>query len=158
MNELSFRAVPGPGFAAGCTVSTWFSLRGKSAVVAYILIGHPAPRRISETVEEIETSLMGMVSAMGLRPAAERVPAIGDRLIVRGRVVGLDYGHPSFCMRLPDTGDQWRKHVAAGWPTCLTIGLDPIPSGLDSAAVDLYLDRVIAGGRAYMGATAVRGS
>ncbi|APD18776.1 hypothetical protein SEA_RALEIGH_27 [Streptomyces phage Raleigh] len=153
---LSFRAVPGPGFAAGCTVSTWVDVGGLSTPVAYILIGHAPPRRPGESAESVEAGLMGMVDSMRLRPAAERVPIVGPRLLLRDRFAALDYGHPTFVLRLPATGDDWRRHVVAGGPVCVTIGLDPLPPGAGPDAVDAYLSRVAATGRAYMGATTRR--
>lgn len=154
--ELSFRAVPGPGFAAGCTVSTWVHTGALAEPVAYVLLGHAPPRRPGETAETVETGLMGMVDAMNLRPAAERVPIVGARLILRGPFVALDYGHPNFFMRLPAPSEEWRKHVAAGGLVCLTLGLDPVPPGAGPDAVEAYLERVIATNRAYMGATTIR--
>ncbi|MFJ1731456.1 hypothetical protein [Streptomyces sp. NPDC088254] len=153
---LSFRAVPGPGFVAGCTVSTWLHAGALAEPVAYVLIGHAPPRRAHETAESVEAGLMGMCEGMLLRPAAERVPMVGARLVMRGPYVALDYGHPEFFMRLPAPGAEWRKHVAAGGQVCLTIGLDPIPPGAGPDAVEAYLARVTATGRAYMGATAIR--
>ncbi|GAA4804788.1 hypothetical protein [Streptomyces ziwulingensis] len=95
------RAVPGPGFAAGRTVSTWMHTGGLTNPMAYVLIGHAPPRRPDLTCASAEAGLMGMVNAMRLRPAAERVPIIGARLIIRGPYVALDYGHPHFFMRFP---------------------------------------------------------
>lgn len=153
----TFRAVPGPGFVAGCTVSTWLDTYGSpSTPVAYLLVGHAPPRRINETSASIEDGLMGMVDAMRLRPSAERVPIVGARLILRGRFVLLDYGHPSFTMRLPLTTPEWRAHVIAGGHVCLAVGLDAIPPGVGPDAVSAYVDRVCATGRAYMGATTFR--
>ncbi|WP_328361349.1 hypothetical protein OG800_26350 [Streptomyces sp. NBC_00445] len=155
-NALTIRAVPGPGFVAGCTVSTWVHEGALAATIAYVLIGHAPPRRPGETAESVEVGLMGMVDAMRLRPAAERVPIVGARLIMRGPYVALDYGHPAYFMRLPATGANWRKHVAAGGAACLTIGLDPVPPGAGPDAVEAYLARVVATNRAYMGATTIR--
>lgn len=156
-NQLVIRAVPGPGFVVGCTVSTWVHAAGPLAVpVAYVLIGHAPPRRANETAESVEVGLMGMVDAMRLQPAAERVPIVGARLILRGPYVALDYGHPAYTMRLPTPGEQWRAHVNAGGQVCLTIGLDPIPPGAGPDAVEDYLARICATGRAYMGATTIR--
>ncbi|MEU5136680.1 hypothetical protein [Streptomyces californicus] len=154
--EVSFRAVPGPGFAAGCTVSTWVHAGALADPVAYILLGHAPPRRPGETAETVEAGLMGMVDAMNLRPAAERVPIVGARLILRGPFVALDYGHPKFFMRLPTPDEEWRKHVSAGGLVCLTLALDPVPPGAGPDAVEAYLERVIATNRAYMGATTIR--
>ncbi|MFI5883556.1 hypothetical protein [Streptomyces sp. NPDC051554] len=155
-NRLTIRAVPGPGFVAGCTVSTWLHTGALAAPIAYVLIGHAPPRRAGETTESVEAGLMGMVEAMRLRPAAERVPIVGARLIMRGPYVALDYGHPAFFMRLPTPGDDWRRHVTAGGQVCLTIGLDPVPPGAGPDAVEAYLARVIATHRAHMGATTIR--
>jgi len=153
----TIRAVPGPGFVVGCTVSTWLHAGDTLAVpVAYVLIGHAPPRRANETAESVEAGLLGMVDAMRLRPAAERVPIVGARLILRGPFVALDYGHPAYTMRLPPTGEEWRAHVNAGGHVCLTIGLDPIPPGAGPDAVSAYLARICATGRAYMGATTIR--
>ncbi|MBI0295696.1 hypothetical protein JBE04_14785 [Streptomyces sp. PRKS01-29] len=153
---LSFRAVPGPGFAAGCTVSTWVHAGALAAPVAYVLVGHAPPRRPGETTESVEAGLLGMVDAMRLRPAAERVPIVGPRLLLRERFVALDYGHPNYVMRLPTPGTEWRRHVAAGGLACVTIGLDPVPPGAGPDAVEAYLERVVATNRAYMGATTLR--
>ncbi|MFF2922713.1 hypothetical protein ACFVTP_09970 [Streptomyces celluloflavus] len=158
-NVPTIRAVPGPNFIAGCTVSTWLhaSASTAGAAVAYVLISHAPPRSMGETAESVETGLLGMVDAMRLRPAAERVPIVGARLILRGPVVVLDYGHPACTMQLPATGDEWRAHVSAGGQVCVAIGLDPIPPGAGPDAVEAYLARVLATGRAYMGATTIRG-
>jgi hypothetical protein len=153
---LSFRAVPGPGFAAGCTVSTWVHAGALAEPIAYVLLGHAPPRRPNETAESIEAGLLGMVDAMRLRPASERVPIVGARLIISGPFVALDYGHPKFVVRLPNPGAEWRRHVVAGGLVCLTIGLDPIPPGAGPDAVEAYLARVAATNRAYMGATTLR--
>jgi hypothetical protein len=156
-NTLSFRAVPGPGFTAGCLVSTWFRRESYGApAVAYALIGHMPPRRPNETPETVEAGLLGMVDAMRLRPAAERVPHVGDRLIIRGPYVVLDYGHPEYTLRLPTPGAEWRTHVTAGGQVCVTISLDPLPPGAGPDAVEAHLGRAIAAGRAYMGATTLR--
>ncbi|WP_406334381.1 hypothetical protein OG814_11910 [Streptomyces zaomyceticus] len=152
---LSFRAVPGPGFVAGCSVTTWVA-EGFFSRIAYVLIGHAPPRRAGETAESLREGLMGMVDAMRLRPAAERVPIVGARLLVRGPLVALDYGHPQYVMRLPGTGEEWRAHVVKGGPVCLTVGLDSVPPGAGPDAIAAYLDRVAATGHAYMGATTVR--
>ncbi|MFJ7337895.1 hypothetical protein ACIQUU_32190 [Streptomyces sp. NPDC101116] len=153
---LTFRAVPGPGFVAGCTVSTWLHRGALAEPVAHVLIGHAPPRRPDENALSVELGLLGMVEAMRLRPAAERVPHVGNRLITRGPYVALDYGHPTFVMRLPAPGQEWCAHVNAGRPVCLTIALDPIPPGAGPDAVEAHLERVVAIGRAYMGATALR--
>ncbi|MFJ3497367.1 hypothetical protein ACIPPJ_27755 [Streptomyces sp. NPDC086091] len=153
---LSFRAVPGPGFTVGCTVSTWVHSGEWDPPVAFVLVGHPSPRRPGETAASIEAGLMGMVDAMGLRPAAERVPDVGPRLVLRGPRVVLDYGHPRYVLCLPTPGGRWRTHVATGGTVCLTVGLDPVPSGARPDAVEAYLRRVVTDGRAYVGATALR--
>ncbi|MEK9521473.1 hypothetical protein MIU24_19065 [Streptomyces venezuelae] len=153
---LSFRAVPGPGFAAGCSVITWVDEGPFEHRIAYILIGHVPPRRTGETAESVEAGLMGMVDGMGLRPAADRVPIIGARVILRGPLAALDYGHPEVLLRLPSTGTEWRAHVDRGDPVCVTIGLDPIPPGAGPDAIRTYLDRITVTGRAYMGGTTVR--
>lgn len=155
-SRLSFRAVPGPGFAAGCTVSTWVDTGTLAAPIAYVLIGHAPPRRPDETAESVEDGLLGMVDAMRLRPAAERVPTVGPRLLLRGPTVALDYGHPKYVMRLPTPGADWRRHVAAGGAACVTIGLDPMPPGAGPDAIEAYLARIVATNRAYMGATTLR--
>lgn len=155
-NDVTFRAVPGPRFVAGCTVSTWLHAGALALPVAYALIVHAPPQRAGETAESVEAGLLGMADAMRLRPAAERVPNVGARLIMRGPYVALDYGHPAYFMRLPTPGAEWRAHVAAGGQACLTIGLDPVPPGAGPDAVEAYLARVVATGRAYMGATAIR--
>lgn len=155
-NGLTIRAVPGPGFVAGCTVTTWLDDTSPAGPVAYLLIGHAPARRANETAASIELGLLGMVDAMRLRPAAERVPAVGDRLVMRGPYVALDYGHPKFFMRIPSPGADWRAHLTYGGQACVTIGLDPIPPGAGPDAIGAYLDRVAATNRAYMGATALR--
>ncbi|MFB6846191.1 hypothetical protein ACFCXS_15200 [Streptomyces sp. NPDC056373] len=155
-NNLTFRAVPGPGFVAGCTVSTWLHRGALAEPIAHVLIGHAPPRRPHEDALSVELGLLGMVDAMRLRPAAERVPYVGARLIMRGPYVALDYGHPKFVMRLPAPGQEWRAHVNTGGQVCLTIVLDSIPPGAGPDAIDAHLERVVAIGRAYMGATDLR--
>ena len=151
-----FLPVPGPGFVAGCAVVSWLDVHSVAGPIAYLLIGHLPPRRPGETAESIESGLLGMVDAMRLRPAAERVPAIGPRLVMRGPYVALDYGHPSYFMRIPTPPAEWRAHLAHGGAACLTIGLDPIAPGLGPDAFGAYISRIAATGRAYMGATGLR--
>lgn len=155
-HATTIRAVPGPGFVAACVVSTWLHTGALADPVANVLIGHPPPRRAHDTAKSAEAGLLGMVDAMGLRPAVELMPHVGDRLTMRGPVVALDYGHPEFVMRLPTPGAEWRAHCEAGGQVCVTIGLDPIPPGAGPDAVEAYVTRIAATGRAYMGATALR--
>jgi len=154
--EMTIRAVPGPGFVAGTVVTTWLDATS-AGPVAWLLVGHPGPRRPGETTDSIGTALLGMVDALQLSPATERVPFIGDRLILRGRITALDYGHPEYVLRVPAPGDRWREHVARGGNVCVVIGLDPIPPGAAQDGVDAYLRQGIARGLVMMGATRVRG-
>ncbi|MGA5354064.1 hypothetical protein ACPCJU_17065 [Streptomyces thermodiastaticus] len=151
-----FLPVPGPGFIAGCTVTSWLDVHSSAGPIAYLLIGHLPPRRPGETAEHIEASLLGMADAMRLRPAAERVPDIGPRLVMRGPYVSLDYGHPAYFMRIPTPPAEWRTHLAHGGPACLTIGLDPMAPGAGPDALGAYIARITVTGRAYMGATGLR--
>ncbi|MFD7067153.1 hypothetical protein ACFV97_07900 [Streptomyces sp. NPDC059913] len=155
-SNVVFRAVPGPGFVTGCMLTTWLDDSDPYQSVAYVLIGHPPPRRVNETPESIESGLMGMVDAMRLRPGFEHVPWVGERLIARGPYVALDYGHPEYFMRLPVPDGYWRQHIEARGQACVTIGLDPMPPGAGPDQVEAYLRRVVATSRAYMGVTAVR--
>ncbi|KEF06216.1 MULTISPECIES: hypothetical protein [Streptomyces] len=147
--------VPGPAFVGGVVVSTWLDAAPPTGLVAWMLIAHPPPRRPGESVERIETSLLGMAGGLGLRAASGRVPNIGDRLTVRGPHLVLDYGHPDFCLRVPRPTVRWAEHVLGGVPVCLVIGLDAIASGAGRDAIEGYVDRSTARDRAYMGATAV---
>ncbi|MEU3031366.1 hypothetical protein ACPCBC_15295 [Streptomyces incarnatus] len=147
---LTIRAVPGADFLAGCIVSTWLDM------VAFLLIGHAPPRYPGETADSIEVGLMGMVDAMGLRPAFETVPVVGLRIVMRGPYVALDYGHPTVFMQVPTGGDAWRSHLNRGGPALLVVALDPIPPGAGPDALANYLDRVASTRRAYAGATALR--
>ncbi|MFD7070645.1 hypothetical protein ACFV97_25820 [Streptomyces sp. NPDC059913] len=153
----SFRAVPGAGFIASCTVATWV-YHGSvfDLPIAHLLVGHEAPRRPGETSETIEIALMGMVDAMGLRPAADPIPAVGPRILMRRDAAVLDYGHPQCHLRLPTPERLWIDHVAVGGAVCLTVGLDPLPPGAGPDAVAAYAARVAVTGRAYMGAISER--
>ncbi|MFF2651640.1 hypothetical protein [Streptomyces sp. NPDC058045] len=152
---LIIRAVPGPEFVPGCTVRTWLDVTPVGPM-AHILIGHRPPRRPRETAKGIEASLMGMVDGMRLRPSAERLSSVGAHLLIRSPHVALDYGHPQYLMGLAATTPEWRSHIASGWPTCVTIGLDPIPPGAGPDALDQYVERILATNRAHMGVTTVR--
>ncbi|MET9253735.1 hypothetical protein [Streptomyces sp. NPDC003717] len=93
-----------------------------------------------------------MSTAMGLRPVSEPLPFVGRRLTMRGPTVTLDYGHPMVTLRLPPPGLEWRDHLAARAPACITVGLDPLPPGAGADAIEAYLERIIHTGRARMGA------
>jgi hypothetical protein len=153
--EITFRAVPGPAFLERCTVATWLHLGALADPVAHVLISH-APPQGDETAASVEVGLMGMVDAMLMSPAAEQLAHVGNRVIMRGTFVALDYGHPTEFLALPVPGEDWRAFVAAGGQVVVTIGLDPFPPGAGPDAVGAYVARVAATGRAYMGATAIR--
>ncbi|MCB5912274.1 hypothetical protein [Streptomyces pinistramenti] len=150
------RPVPGPAFLGGCAVSTWLDTASPADPVGALLIGHVPLRRRGESPAAVETALLGMADAMALRPAAEPLTGIGARLLVHGAVTALDYGHPVHALRLPSPGPIWRDHVVRGGPVCVTVGLDPLPPGAGPDAVDAYLHRTVATGRAYRGTTALR--
>ncbi|MGW8399631.1 hypothetical protein ACWGLP_23575 [Streptomyces lydicus] len=158
------RAVPGPGFIARVVVSTWIeSVRNaEDGAVPWMLIGHPPPRPLVETIESIEDGLLGMADAMQLTlPIAlstGRVPDIGDRLLIDGRITALDYGHPICVLGMPTPSAHWRELVARGGHAGVTICLDPIPPGAGRDAVEALLARSIANGRALMGAASARSS
>lgn len=148
--------VPGPGFVATTAVMTWLEPTS-AGPVAWLLIGHCGPRRPGETPQSIEAGLSSMADALCLSPVAERVLAIGNRLILRGRVTALDYGHPDYLLRVPSPGERWREHVARGGNALVVIGLDPIPPAAAQDAIDAYLRHVATTDRARLGATGVRG-
>ncbi|KOT88920.1 hypothetical protein ADK86_31020 [Streptomyces sp. NRRL F-5755] len=150
------RPVPGPAFVAGVVVSTWLDAAPPAGLVAWMLIAHPPPRRPGESVERIETSLLGMAGGLGLCAASGRVPDIGDRLTVRGPHLVLDYGHPDFCLRVPRPTVRWIEYALGGGQVCLVLGLDAIGPGAGPEAIDRYLHRVTARDRALVGAPAVR--
>ncbi|KAA6214786.1 hypothetical protein CP973_37760 [Streptomyces albofaciens JCM 4342] len=150
------RPVPGPGFVAGLVVSTWLDTVSPVGAVAWLLIAHPPPHRPGETVERVESCLLGMADGLGLRAAAGRVPDIGERLSVRGPHLVLDYGHRDFCLRVPRPSARWTEHALGGGHVCLVLGLDPIGSGKGPDVIEPYLRRATAHDRAFIGATAVR--
>ncbi|MFG2224833.1 hypothetical protein [Streptomyces sp. NPDC048644] len=150
------RPVPGPAFLAGCAVSTWLDTTPHAEPVGALLIGHVPGRRRGETPAAVETALLGMADAMALRPAAEPLPGIGARLLMNGSLVALDYGHPAHALRLPRPEPGWLDHVARGGPVHLTVGLDPLPPGAGPDAIEAYLHRIVATGRAHRGVTALR--
>ncbi|MFE0762636.1 hypothetical protein [Streptomyces smyrnaeus] len=155
---VTIRAVPGPGFIAGCTVTTWLQPQSPAGPLALLLLGHAPARRPGETPESVETGLLGIVDALGLRPPADPLPDIGARLTLSGGMVALDIGHPAYSLRLPPTGRDWRAHLADGGAACLLIGLDPIPPGAGPDAIDAYVSRTTATDRARIGATRLRTS
>lgn len=156
-SPLRIRAIPGPGFVSGLLVSSWIdTMRDADSVVPWLLIGHAGPRRLVESVESVEDGLLGMVAAMRLRPAAERVPSVGARLLIGGRLTGLDYGHPTCVLRVPLPSARWRELIARGGQACVTIALDPLPPGAGPDALEAILERCIANGRAFMGAASAR--
>lgn len=152
------RPIPGPDFIARCTMTTWVDT--DSSVMAgplgWLLLGHAPLRTPDETPEGVTNGLLGMADAMRLRPAAQRVPHVGNLLIMRRDIVALDYGHPEYVMRIPEPGDQWRAHAALGRPVCIALGLDPIPPGAGAEIIDRYIQNGAATGRVHMGATGVR--
>ncbi|MEV0279931.1 hypothetical protein AB0I22_26560 [Streptomyces sp. NPDC050610] len=166
MADAEAAPVPGPGFVAGLVVSSWLdaSPTGDSdpttGDVAWLLIAHPPPRRHVETFRTIEAGLRALVAGMGLLPAAERVPGIGDRLMIRGPVVALDYGHDEYLLRLPAPGREWRDRVGRGGQVCVAVVLDPLRPATEREtereAVNAHLRRSAAAGRAFMGVTRAR--
>ncbi|GAB2783066.1 hypothetical protein [Streptomyces daliensis] len=153
---VTIRAVPAPGFIAGCTASMWIESHSPAGRVAFLLIGHAPARRPGETPENIEAGLLGMVDALDLRPPAEHLPDTGSRLVMTGDVITFDYGHPSFTLCLPPTGRAWRSHLADDGPVCVLVGLDPVPPGAGPDAINAYVSRTIATGRVRMGVTRLR--
>ncbi|MFG2527148.1 hypothetical protein [Streptomyces sp. NPDC048516] len=97
-----------------------------------------------------------MADAMELSPLTELVPDIGDRLLIGGRITALDYGHPMFVLAVPKPSARWRELVARGGHACVTLCLDPIPPGASRDAVEVFLSRSIANGRALVGAASAR--
>ncbi|MCX5161856.1 hypothetical protein OOK39_21715 [Streptomyces sp. NBC_00264] len=151
------RPVPGPRFTSRMAVSTWID-QSPETPISWLLLAHAGPRletEPAETAESVETGLLGMVDAMRMSPAAERVPSVGPRLHI-GRLITLDYGHPRYLLRLPSVGADWRERAARGALVCLTLILDPLPPGAGPDATAAILDRCIANGRAYMGAVTAR--
>lgn len=157
MDMTEIRPIPGPGFVARLLVSSWVDpMRDSDAPVPFMLIGHPGPRHPGETTESVERGLLGMADAMRLSPASDRVPHIGPRLLIGGRVTALDYGHPSFFFRVPSPSARWRELVARGQLACMTLCLDPVPFGAGPDGTEAFIGRSIANGRALMGAVSAR--
>ncbi|MFE7782022.1 hypothetical protein [Streptomyces nigrescens] len=121
-----------------------------------MLIGHPSPRPLVESPESVEEALLGMADAMQLSLPTGLVPDIGDRLLIGERITALDYGHPLVLLEMPTPSAQWRELVARGEHACVTLCLDPIPPGAGRDAVEAFLARSIANGRALVGAASAR--
>lgn len=99
------RAIPGPGFVATLLVSSWLdTVRGAGEAVPWLLLGHAGPRRNGETLETVEDGLLGMVAAMRLSPAAERVLTIGARLLIGGALRPSTTGTPRAYSGFPRRG------------------------------------------------------
>ncbi|MHA4813670.1 hypothetical protein ACXZ65_04840 [Streptomyces aculeolatus] len=152
---LTARRPPGPEFISALVAATWLDARHAVSVV-WLLIGHPGPRHPRQTRSGIEAELLALAGAMGLAPAAEQMPDIGDRLHFDGRVVALDYGHRFYSLHLPRPRISWREHVTRGGPGCVALGLDPLPRGAGSEAVAPYLSRPGADTRVLFGAITAR--
>ncbi|MEE1802951.1 MULTISPECIES: DUF6415 family natural product biosynthesis protein [unclassified Streptomyces] len=148
-------ALPGPGFLSGCTTSTWIDVTPVGRT-AWLLVGHPPPRRPTETAASIEAGLRAMASSLGLRPVADRVPSIGSRIRIRSGIVALDYGHDHYLLRVSNISQEWKEHLGRGGQALLAVGLDPLPVGQGQAAVELYLQEATARQRILMGAAAAR--
>jgi hypothetical protein len=147
------RPIPAPGFIAACTVSTWLDPCAPvvAGPLAWLLLGHAPPRRPDETAEGIEDGLLGMAGAMRLRPARERVPHVGDRLITRRETVALTTGTTSTSCgyRTPATNGACTPR--AGCPSASRSASTPRED-----AVDAYIRQAAARGTVLMGATGVR--
>ncbi|MCL7375990.1 hypothetical protein [Streptomyces sp. 35G-GA-8] len=100
--------------------------------------------------------MRSIAAVMGLRRVIESVPYVGERLLIRGPITALDYGHPDCLLRLPAPGPRWRAHLTRGGLACITIGLDSVPLGASQDAIDTYIRRSATAGRALVGATGVR--
>ncbi|MYZ33777.1 MULTISPECIES: hypothetical protein [unclassified Streptomyces] len=120
------------------------------------MIGHAPPRRLNETSESIGARLLALADNLGLRAAADRVPHIGRRLLIRHGVVACDYGHDDYLMRVPDTGQAWQQHVIRGGQVLLVVGLDPLPPYQGQQEVDAYLRQATNRHHVLMGATGAR--
>ncbi|MFM9445295.1 ATP-binding protein [Streptomyces acidiscabies] len=147
---------PGAGFVAGLAVLTWLDFT-PAGVTPWLLIGHPPPYRPTETAESVEEGLRAIAVGLRLRPAAERVPDIGDRLRLGGRTVALDYGHDHCLLHVPDADEKWRAHVAQGSRVRLAVCLDALPVGIGIEDAARLVQRAGAEGRVLVGATGVRG-
>ncbi|WP_171162017.1 hypothetical protein [Streptomyces sp. I05A-00742] len=125
---MTTKTTPSLGFLAGVTFSHGIH-QADTGPVAQLLMTHTPPRRAGETVEWIKAGMRALSACLDLSPIEEEPRYIGSRISLHHGIARLDYGDDWWELRIPGTGQAWRKHVAAGGPVRLTLSFEPTPTG-----------------------------
>ncbi|MBT2466548.1 hypothetical protein J7E97_01385 [Streptomyces sp. ISL-66] len=142
---------PTAGLLASLGVWFWIELT-EVGHVAFLLLAHPPARRGGESVESIELSMQGLVSALTLAEPSAKLPDIGPRLVVHGRAAILSLDGCSFVMRVPVSA-EWAEFVTAGAPVVIEVGLDPLQPMTPFDALRPYVSEGARHGRLFLGKT-----
>lgn len=144
-------APPTAGLLATVQVMAWIDVAASSPL-AFLLLAHPPARRGKETAETIAAGMRGLADALDLAPASDKLPDVGQRLLIQGPgAVLLDVRGCEFMLRAP-VGPRWGTFVALGGPVVIALGLDPLANGTQQA-VEAYLAASTRADRLLLGTT-----
>ncbi|MFG3495292.1 hypothetical protein [Streptomyces sp. NPDC047928] len=147
--SLARVAPPGPEFLVGVGVASWVDRRTGS-LPCLLVTGR---------TRDSALGLRGMALGLWLAPVvARRVPVGRGRLLRRGDVIALDYGHDSCLLHVPTPGPVWLSRAAALGAVRVTVGLDPLRLGADREEVGTYMGHLMDTGRAFTGICVATGS
>ncbi|MFI0739660.1 hypothetical protein ACH4PU_16470 [Streptomyces sp. NPDC021100] len=152
---MTTQTTPSLGFLAGLTYSHGIH-HADTGPVAHLLLTHEPPRRAGETVEWIEAGMRALSFCLGLGSIGEEPRYIGSRIALHHGVARLDYGDDWWELHIPGTGQEWRKHVAAGGPVRLTLSFEPTPVGRTPEALSRFIEAGVQAGTVRWGTTRAR--
>ncbi|MEV4437470.1 hypothetical protein AB0K09_00385 [Streptomyces sp. NPDC049577] len=127
--------------------------------LGFLLLSHPPARRRNEDPGTIERGMRGLGVALGgLRPTFEKVKHTGNRIALLGSLSTralLMLDNSPLVYRIPPAPAEWIRHVRAGGPVCIILGLTPVPPLTDHERITRYAGAVVAWDRALVGLSGV---
>ncbi|MCH0539092.1 hypothetical protein I3F58_05880 [Streptomyces sp. MUM 203J] len=134
---------PGPEALDGIGATSWIDHRA----------GGLACLLLTSENSTSESALRGMALGLGLAGIVVRpVPvAAHGRVLMRGKMADLDYGHDSCLLQVPTSDPLWLARASTLGAVRVTVGLDPLTPGADREAVGAYLRRAREKGHAFSG-------
>ncbi|MEF3114473.1 hypothetical protein [Streptomyces chrestomyceticus] len=155
MTTSPIKVTPGLAFLADVNFAHGMHY-SDTGPVAQLLMTHTPPRRAGETVEWIEAGMRALSFCLGLGPTHEQPRYVGSRISLHHGIARLDYGDDWWELRIPGTGQEWQKHVAAGGPVRLTLSFDPTPDGRTQEDLSRFIEAGCKAGHVRWGTTRAR--
>lgn len=156
--EASAPPVPTPGLIAALKPRLWLDHTPDNEVFTALLLTHPASQFEDTNPDEVERSMRGVATSLGVAPRDQGLVNVGERITVHGGgVIVLHFDGSKYGLKLP-AHPRWAQAIAGFGRVLLAVGLDELSPAASRAEIDEYIEACGETGRLLVGLATVADS